>query len=61
MRQARLQTAFLNSAVIASEMPWVGLTSKYKPGEAHFSMFLPISLENGAIQVLYQALVGSGR
>jgi hypothetical protein len=37
-------TAFWNSAVMASEMPCVGLTSKYRPGEAQFCMLVAISL-----------------
>jgi hypothetical protein len=55
-------TAFWNSADIAAEIPCVGLTSKYKPGEAQLSMFRAIWLFGegpqgptlkGAIQELY--------
>ena len=52
-------------------MPWVGVTSKYSPGEAQLCIFCAISLFteageygpalNGEIQLLYQALVGSAR
>jgi len=38
------ETALWNSTVIASEMPRVGLTSKYRPGEAQASMFCAIWL-----------------
>ena len=31
-------TAFWNSAVIAAEIPWVGLTSKNSPGDAQLCM-----------------------
>ena len=63
-------TAFWNSAFIADEMPWVGLTSKNSPGDAQLPMLRAIWLFgegpygprlNGAIQVLYQLLVGSAR
>ena len=37
-------TAFWNSAFIASEMPWVGLTSKYRPDDAQLCMFCAIWL-----------------
>ena len=52
---------FLNSVVIASLIPSVGLTSKNKPGEAHSSIRGPISAWNGLIQVLYQLFVGRGK
>ena len=37
-------TAFWNSAFIASEMPWVGETSKYRPDDAQLCMFCAIWL-----------------
>ncbi len=35
---------FWKSACMASEMPSVGLTSKYRPGDAHVCMFVAIWL-----------------
>ena len=42
-------TAFWNKAVIAAEIPWVGLTSKKSPGDAQLLMVGLISLTNGLI------------
>jgi hypothetical protein len=49
------------SAFIAAEMPSVGETSKYSPGDAHADIRVGISLWKGLIQLLYQSLLGSGR
>jgi hypothetical protein len=54
-------TACLNSAAMASETPCDGLTSKNSPGDAQLAIFWLIELAKGAIQVVYQLLVGSGR
>ena len=40
-------TAFWKSAVIAEEMPCVGLTAKKRPGEAQLCIFGLMSTENG--------------
>ncbi len=37
-------TAFWNKAFMASEMPWVGLTSKYSPDDAQLLILEAISL-----------------
>src|ERR1700683_3785387 len=50
-----------NSVCIAAVMSPSVVISKYKPGEAQLCMLDASVLSNGAIQVLYQELVGSGR